>query len=472
MVFSEPIFLFLFLPLALVCIFAAISFGRGHALTIFLSSLVFYYWSSGLFVLMLLGCVLANWAIAQRLEYDHRHRWLVLGLTANLGTLAYFKYAYFFTSNWDAVLGTEAALRFAHLALPVGISFFSFQGVSYLIDVWRGDTRAEPNFIVFGAYLTFFPQLIAGPIVRYRDVAHEYHRPAPSWQRASYGVSRFTHGLVKKVLVADTAAPVADACFGLGGDELTLLSAWIGALAYSIQIYFDFSGYSDMAIGLAALCGISLHENFERPYASSTLTEFWRRWHISLSSWFRDYLYIPLGGNRVGPIRLYANLFLVFAATGFWHGAAWNFVAWGAYHGLFLVLERLLVHRERLAQAGLRARLIYMLPATVFGWVLFRAESLPSAYLYWQAMLIPRSLEGGLLSEQLLRALTPMTAIVLSVSLLSFAMPREPTAAQWFGRAGSNTLPWVQFGYILLGLAACGMIVLTSDFSPFLYFRF
>ena len=232
--------------------------------------------------------------------------------------------------------------------------------------------------------------------MRYRDAIAYYRAPRRSLEQAAYGARRFAHGLFKKVVVADTVAPIADTCFATGGAGLPPEAAWLGAIAYSIQIYFDFSGYSDMAIGLASLCGIVLRENFERPYASASITEFWRRWHMSLSTWFRDYLYIPLGGNRVAAPRVYANLVLVFLATGLWHGAAWNFVAWGAYHGLFLVIERRLVPRERLHAAGLVPRFAYTLPVTIFGWVLFRAESLDDAIRYAIAMVTPASDAAGL----------------------------------------------------------------------------
>ncbi|MAG33884.1 MAG: membrane-bound O-acyltransferase family protein [Deltaproteobacteria bacterium] len=472
MVFSEPVFLFLFLPLALGCIVTATSIGRGHCATILSFSLLFYYWSSGHFVWMLIGCVIANWALARQIERQRIRIWLLLGLAANLGTLAYFKYSYFATSNWDALMGSQLSLRFTDVALPIGISFFSFQGVSYLIDVWRGKAHAEANIFVFGAYLTFFPQLIAGPIVRYRDVISEYRAPTPNRAKAAYGARRFAHGLVKKVLVADTVAPVADTCFALAADDLTMSAAWIGAVAYAIQIYFDFSGYSDMAIGLAAICGISLRENFDRPYASSTITEFWRRWHVSLSSWFRDYLYIPLGGNRTSSIGVYRNLLLVFAATGFWHGAAWSFLAWGAYHGTFLILERLLVGRDGLARAGNLSRVLYALPVTLLGWVVFRAETLTSALTYWGAMFVPRVPHVLALPDPLLRVLTPMTAVVLLTSSLAFALPREPTMAEWLQAKSSISAEVAQLVYLVIGLLACGLIVLTSAFSPFLYFRF
>ena len=474
MVFSEPVFLFLFLPVALAGILAAIRAQRGEAAVLFGLSAVFYYWSSGALVLLLLGSVLLNGLLARRIAGGDGGRWLVAGVVANLAVLAIFKYAGFAAENLDAIAGTSTHAVLGGIALPVGISFFTFQGVSYLIDVARGHVEAERSLIRFGAYLTFFPQLIAGPIVRYRDVAEEYRNPRPGLERATYGIRRFTHGLVKKIVIADSVAPIADACFALAPATRGPAEAWLGATAYAVQIYFDFSGYSDMAIGLAAICGITLHENFDRPYASATLTEFWRRWHISLSSWFRDYLYIPLGGNRGGDFAVHRNLLIVFAATGLWHGAAWNFLAWGAYHGLFLVLERRLVARERLAHAGRGARFAYALPVTIFGWVLFRAADLTAALDYWRAMLGLAGASPGAraLAAEVLQSITPLTAVALVLGATCFLAPRDHTAATLLRADASPPREALRTLYVALGLFVCGWIALTSDFSPFLYFRF
>lgn len=470
MVFSEPVFLFAFLPVALCVVVASARHPILHSTIILALSLTFYAWSSGPLVVLLISCIFANWGIGLAIERHTSTRWLALGLIANFLPLAYYKYAHFGASQVDAFAGTHVAIRFEDVALPVGISFFVFQGASYLIDVARRDASAEPNPIHFGAYLTFFPQLIAGPIVRYRDAIDDYRKPHRSSERAAYGARRFAHGLFKKVVVADTVAPVADVCFASGGDPLSMGAAWLGAIAYSIQIYFDFSGYSDMAIGLAAICGIDLRENFERPYASATLTEFWRRWHISLSSWFRDYLYIPLGGNRVGNVRTYANLLAVFFATGLWHGAAWNFVAWGLYHGFFLIAERRLVPRERLSQAGLIARFAYALPITIVGWVLFRAETLGDAARYVLSLFSPTT--GLAFSTNILQSLTPATIGALAFGALSFVMPRTGLPARWLKEAASVRLELFRTAYLVIALLLCFTLSLTSGFSPFLYFRF
>jgi len=472
MVFSEPIFLFLYLPIALLAIALTLFVRRGHSATLLALSLTFYFWSSGALTLLLIGCVAVNWALARTIRMSGRRAWLLAGVLINLLPLAYYKYAHFMASQIDAIAGSTTALRFEGVILPIGISFFAFQGLSYLVDVARGDAEPEPSLIRFGAYLTFFPQLIAGPIVRYRDAIESYRAPKRDLALAAYGVRRFAHGLLKKIVIADTVASVADASFALQPDALTTAGAWIGAVAYSIQIYFDFSGYSDMAIGLAALCGIHLRENFERPYASASITEFWRRWHISLSSWFRDYLYIPLGGNRGSEARTYANLFLVFLATGLWHGAAWSFVAWGLYQGAFLILERRFIDRDRLASAGLLSRFAYTLPVTVFGWVLFRAETLAAGVDHWKTMLIPTAAPLSL-PAPIAQTLTPATSLVLAAACLCFVMPRHVLAATLLaGPAPSSLLGGVRTLYVALILVLTGLLALSSDFSPFLYFRF
>ena len=357
MVFSEPIFLFMFLPLSLAVILALK--GRGHSLAILIFSLVFYYWASGTLTLLLIGSILFNWYAGRQIASTRSIRWLQAGIFANVLVLGGFKYVIFFAANIDGLIGSELSPSVQWIILPIGISFYTFQCTSYLVDIWRKDVEPESNIIAFGAYLSFFPQLIAGPIVRFKTVIADYHNPKVSLDNAAAGAARFAHGLFKKVVIADSAGAITDACFATSGGDLTAGVAWLGALAYTVQIYFDFSAYSDMAIGLAAMCGIRMDENFDRPYTSSTITEFWRRWHISLSSWFRDYLYIPLGGNKGGYLNTYRNLIIVFLVTGLWHGAAWSFILWGLYHGIFMILERLRLGKSAAQVDSLAARYLY-----------------------------------------------------------------------------------------------------------------
>ncbi len=468
MVFSEPIFLYLFFPIAIL----AISLSRGivHSALILTFSLSFYYWSSGFIAGLLLASVLFNWGAAFFVRNKNRtNLWIFISL--NLAALFYFKYAIFFSAQVDGLFGTEMSWTFRNVLLPVGISFFTFQAISYLVDVYRNDVAPERNPIIFGAYLTFFPQLIAGPIVRFKDAIKYYRRPERSIDGAAAGASRFVLGLLKKVVVADTAGRVADACFALSGSDQTFMTAWIGALAYTLQIYFDFSAYSDMAIGLGLMFGIKFNENFARPYYASTITEFWRRWHISLSTWFRDYLYIPLGGNRGGMILTYRNLLLVFLATGLWHGAAWTFVLWGLFHGAFLIGERIILKGSAGQMSSPWLRALYAMPVVIVGWVLFRAESLSLASSMVSNMV--QFWEWGVMPRDIIAVLDPMTLGILAFGLLALV---TPTGVSFGSRltAPTATLPIMATRLALgtAGLAVANVWILSADFSPFLYFRF
>ena len=473
MVFSDPVFLFAFLPVSLVVILLAVP--RAHNLAILVFSLVFYYWTSGWLTLLLAASIVGNWLIGRAIQARSadslKQRLMMAGVVANLMALAYFKYAYFIAGNIDFALGLNASDVFSSVILPIGISFFTFQGISYLIDLRRGEIKAEPNLIRFGAYLSFFPQLIAGPIVRYHDVYDDFRRPKLTLDNFAGGATRFLHGLLKKVLIADAAGRVADACFGMSGD-IGMATAWIGALAYTIQIYFDFSGYSDMAIGIGRMCGIRFLENFRHPYSSSTITEFWRRWHISLSSWFRDYLYIPLGGNRSGSVATYRNLAIVFLVTGLWHGAAWTYVVWGIYHGAFLVLERLIMGRRASEQKAVWLRFVYLLPVVMIGWVIFRAESMAGAVGYLSAMVSVFS-EGAFdIAPSVTGTLPPLNLIALGLGMLIFFLPRDPIGGQLAMQVGGARTEAGQLAYTVVAGFLAAMLVLVSNFSPFLYFQF
>jgi alginate O-acetyltransferase complex protein AlgI len=468
-VFTEPFFLFLFMPLSLVAIL--LTRGWGHSISILLFSLVFYYWDVGWAVFILVGSILFNWYVGLWLERS-RKRWiLIFGILANVAVLAFFKYALFGAGILDRLASLDTSKHFQYIILPAGISFFTFESISYLMDVWRKDTPAEKRLIVFGAWQSFYPHLIAGPIVRFRDVIQDFHKPKPSLDSAAAGAARFGHGLLKKLLVADTVGLVADACFAVPAAELNPATAWLGAIAYALQIYFDFSAYSDMAIGIAMMCGIRLMENFQHPYSSSTITEFWRRWHISLSTWFRDYLYIPLGGNRLGTMKTYRNLLIVFFVTGLWHGAAWTFIIWGLYHGGFLVLERLVLKGKANTITNWIPRFIYVLPVVIIGWVLFRAGSMTHAAQYLIAMFDPARL-GAAMPASVEQVVTPWVVIVMVLGSLIFFAPRGPTIGVLTGASGGWMRELAKTGYIAACLLIAGVLALSSDFSPFLYFRF
>jgi len=470
MVFSEPFFLFIFLPLALLLI--NLSRGRGHNYAILFFSLAFYYWSSGLAVLLLLFSIIGNWGFGLLIARYRTRAVLATGIVLNLCTIGFFKYAYFFAENASLAIAYEGDNPFANVILPIGISFFTFQGVSYLIDIWRKEIDAEKNPVIFGAYLSFFPQLIAGPIVRFKHVISDYRKPKVSMDNMAFGLSRFAHGLIKKVLIADSAGLVADACFSVPVAQLSAAEAWLGAFAYAVQIYFDFSAYSDMAIGLGLVCGVRFLENFNHPYTSSSITEFWRRWHISLSTWFRDYLYIPLGGNRVGKIATYRNLLIVFFITGLWHGASWSFVVWGLYHGLFLIGEKLVLGKRIGSLRSPLLRLVYVLPVVLIGWVIFRADSLPLAISYLGVMFNPFAHDLAGLSKSVQEALTPFTVFALLLGSSAFFASRRNTLGITLTTRAGPAMDFARLVYVTFAISFGTILVLRSEFSPFLYFRF
>jgi D-alanyl-lipoteichoic acid acyltransferase DltB (MBOAT superfamily) len=478
-VFSSPSFLFVFLPLAAALYFAV----RGMAaknLVLLLLSLAFYAWGEPVMVLVMLGSIAFNYLAARAIDgREGQARLLALwaAVTVNLLALGVFKYADFVTGNLDALLQALGApglgvklgqIALPHISLPLGISFFTFHALSYLIDVYRRRFAANQSLRQIALYIAFFPQLIAGPIVRYRTIARRLAFRRHSWGRASEGLRLVVIGLAMKVLVADPLAPVADAVFDHASAP-GLLAAWAGTGAYTLQIYFDFAGYSLMAIGMGVMFGFSLPRNFDLPYRSRSITEFWRRWHMTLSAWFRDYLYIPLGGNRLGPARTYRNLAVVFLLCGLWHGASWTFVLWGLWHGLFLVLERAGLRRvlERLPAA---AGWAYALAAVMLGWVLFRAPSLHAAVEVWRGLI---GLNGATvaLGPDLARVWTPGLAalIALGFGLSVFGLGplrRRPRASR------------ARIGGLLDGAAVCALLVLcvlavaAGGYSPFLYYRF
>lgn len=337
MLFSSPVFLFLFLPFTLFIYYLLPS--RFKNLFLLLVSLFFYTWGEKELVALIIISTLVDYSCGLIIKNGRRKTGLALSIIFNVGLLAYFKYSDFVCTNIVDLLGlfsvsVDNAYAFSNIALPLGISFYTFQTMSYTIDVYRGEVEANSNIIDFATYVTLFPQLIAGPIVRYKSIKDQLSSRKVTTSLMSEGIERFVIGLTKKMLIANNCALLADNIFNLHGDDLSAGLAWLGVIAYSFQIYFDFSGYSDMAIGLGKLFGFNFPENFNYPYTARSIREFWKRWHMTLSSWFRDYLYIPLGGNQHGPTRTYINLFIVFLITGLWHGANWTFIIWGLFHGL------------------------------------------------------------------------------------------------------------------------------------------
>lgn len=478
MVFSSLTFLLLLLPVTLLVYYLSPMRARnGVALA---ASLVFYAWGAPRFILVLVVASAVDFVVGREIDkpgasFRSRRCWLAAGVLVNVALLLYFKYANFFVVELNLLLGALglSPAGWTAVVLPIGISFFTFQKISYLVDVYRGVAPAARSFHDYLLYVVLFPQLIAGPIVRYHDVAMQLRERDHTVDRFYGGIIRFCVGLAKKVLVANVLAETADGIFAQSAGTLGAGAAWVGILAYAFQLYFDFSGYSDMAIGLGRMLGFEFLENFNRPYISASFTEFWRRWHISLSNFMREYLYVPLGGNRRGRVRTYWNLWLVFLISGFWHGAAWNFVAWGAYHGVFLCLDKLL-SGTRWARMPRWVAVPGTFVLVLIGWVFFRAPDVG----YAAQFLI--SMAGG-------------SAAATSGSLAGCFEARHGVmlvlaAVICFGPAvKGDLLSWCdepvvtvdrRWRTVLQGVAAIMMLVLstvalaTSHFNPFIYFRF
>ena len=480
MVFSSITFLFFFLPTTLALYSIA---GRNRNLLLLLVSLFFYSWGEGIYLLVMLLSILLNYVsgllIARFRDQQRISRVALAGsLAINFSLLAFFKYANFITDNLSILLNAVhlPGMTLNPVHLPIGISFFTFQATSYLIDVYREKVEPQQNLVNLSLYIALFPQLIAGPIVRYTDIARELTVRKVSREDLAEGIQRFIFGLSKKVLLANPMAFTADKMFALPAAELSPGLAWLGAICYTFQIYFDFSGYSDMAIGLGRMFGFRFLENFNYPYISKSIQEFWQRWHISLSSWFRDYLYIPLGGNRRGPLRTYLNLVTVFLLCGLWHGASWTFIGWGIYHGFFLVLERTVIGKGlQLIWAPLRHLLTLVI--IIVGWVLFRSDTINDAMTYISIMFNPGS---GTNWQIVLMYLNPKILFELAMAVL-FSLPvfsvieeiKHVLMSRDKNSFGVETV--IQLFRLLTFALLSYFTVITlsaSVYNPFIYFRF
>ena len=478
MVFSSPTFLFYFFP-AFLLLYYALPWKNGVLL---LASLIFYAWGEPSFVPLLIVSALFNYGFGFAIERGAAHKKFVLwlGVAGNLAFLIYYKYFMFLAQILNDVLAPfRHQVTVPEIVLPLGISFFTFQGISYLIDVYRGEVSAQKSFWSFAMYKAMFPQLIAGPIVRYKQIAHEVDRRAIDSARLWTGVNQFIIGLAQKVLIANTVALPADRFMSTDPALLTTVGAWIGAACYTIQIFYDFAGYSNMAIGIGHMIGFSYPPNFNRPYSSTSVTEFWRRWHISLSSWFRDYLYIPLGGNRGSPARTYANLAAVFLLCGLWHGAAWTFIVWGMWHGGLLIVERmgigaLLGRMPRLVAQG------YTLLAIMIGWVFFRADSVSYAMKYLGVMF--GFSEAGQEARPWQMDFGPAAALALIVGALLATVRldgktfsgEDERSVQPLGRQAGNASIWsaLRTAALAIGFILCSASLAAGTYNPFIYFRF
>lgn len=482
MLFSSPLFLFVFLPVVLALYFAI---GKGLKNYILLAaSFVFFAWGGVSYSALLLISIIFNYLIGLKIGKSPGSRsskcYLTIGVTLNLIFLGIFKYADFIVSNlnlFSEILNYKL-LQSPGIILPIGISFYTFQAMSYLIDVYRKDTETQKNPFNLGLYITLFPQLIAGPIVRYHDIANQINKRNVSVESFTLGIRRFIIGLGKKVILANNMGYVADAAFSTVPEELSVIIAWFGILTYSLQIYLDFSGYSDMAIGLGKMFGFTFLENFNYPYVSKSIKEFWNRWHISLSSWFRDYLYIPLGGNRKGKWRTYMNLIIVFFITGLWHGASWSFVLWGFIHGTFLIIERAAGNKFPGKLFG-SFQHIYTLFVVILAWVLFRAENISLAWSYYKALFgwnasIP-NIMVLIKTMNFEFYLYLLLSILSAAGLLSKANDKiELTLSYYAGK--NNLLPEIyrSLQHIILAfiLLICSLYLITNTYNPFIYYRF
>ena len=469
MVFSSAVFLFIFLPVVFV-LSRVLPGIRAKNILLLIASLLFYAFGEPGYILLMLASILVNFTAGRLLPLCGKgldKLVLALAVVLNLGMLSLFKYTDFFLTTVNQVFSLEIPLT--GIALPVGISFFTFQGLSYVIDVYRDREMCAKSIVKLALYISLFPQLIAGPIVIYHDVANQIdHRETPPELTAD-GIRRFVLGLGKKLLLANTAGRMADLVFTATAQQLDIRVAWLGALCYCLQIYFDFSGYSDMAIGLGRMFGFQFLENFNYPYVSSSIKEFWRRWHISLSSWFRDYLYIPLGGNRKGKLRTEVNKGIVFFCTGLWHGASWNFVLWGLWHGVFIILEDLLPKggKVRRAIGHVTTPLIVLL-----GFVLFRADTLGDAGRIFSQMFT--GVDFTLQSDALLRTLLSPLNILTVVLGTAFSLPLLPRMKAYAKGEGKAAAALRAGSYLACGglFLLCVMNLAGSAFNPFIYFRF
>ncbi|MBP5385631.1 MAG: MBOAT family protein [Lachnospiraceae bacterium] len=502
MVFSSIVFLCIFMPVMIIGYYVLPKKCRN--IFLLLGSLFFYAWGEPVYIFLMLSSVIGNYAFgmllyaASRREEKHglssavtgetgksalRRLMLILAVTFNIGILVYFKYFNLLVTTINDLF--RADLTLPEIALPIGISFYTFQGLSYVIDVYRSEGRlqengereslVQKNFINLALYISMFPQLIAGPIVRYSDIRDSLRERTTTTEDFSKGVERFIVGLAKKVLLANTIGEAADKIFAGEIGYMGTGVAWVGALCYTLQIFYDFSGYSDMAIGLGRIFGFRFMENFNYPYISRSITEFWRRWHISLSTWFRDYLYIPLGGNRKGNV--YLHLLIVFLATGFWHGAAWGYLVWGLWHGLFMLLERIGRKKEIELKVPAVVKWLYTMLVVIFGWVLFKLEELPDAIAYIGRMLhigVGSYTDFGVRYYLDNRTLFFLIVAILAAVPWAQVLPRRLACrVSQVSLASSASVTCTVKRILLLALLVCSMLfIVNSNYNPFIYFRF
>ncbi len=467
MVFSSILFMFIYLPVVLAVYYIVPWKWRNPWL--FVVNLIFYGWGEPVYIVLMLFSIIVNYItgiFVGKYRDDNKPKaktYLVINIVINLAMLMFFKYFDLFANTLNQIPGL-GFIQPLGVTLPIGISFYTFQTMSYPIDIYRGDSDVQKNFISFGTFVALFPQLIAGPIIRYKDVASQLNFRASSPEQFASGVRRFTIGLAKKVLIANNIGKLWDTYSAMAATDLSCVGSWIGILAFSLQIYFDFSGYSDMAIGLGRMLGFEFMENFNYPYISHSVTEFWRRWHISLGTWFRDYVYIPLGGNRKGKYRQLLNITIVWALTGFWHGASWTFMLWGLYYAAFLIFEKL-YWLKVLDKAPKFVGHVYTIFVAVCGWVLFQLASLPACVTYYKAMF--GFGEGGFF-KPVDGFYFASFAIIFVISIIACT----PTLKDLYRKLPQKVQSYTTPAAVVIILIICTAYLVDATYNPFLYFRF
>lgn len=464
MLFSSMIFLWCFLPIIFLGYFLVQD--KYKNILLLLASLIFYAWGEPRYIWLMIGTIFANYGIGLLMDkYESKKSLLlILDIAVNIGMLGYFKYFNFMLEIVNGCTGKK--IEFTEVRLPIGISFFTFQILSYIIDLYRGQYQAQKNLIHLALYVSFFPQLIAGPIVQYKDINEQLSHRVCTHEKMAWGIRKFIYGLGKKVIIANIIAQCVDTIYELDYSNLTGILTWIGAILYTLQIYYDFSGYSDMAIGLGGIFGFEFRENFKYPYMSCSIQEFWQRWHISLGTWFKEYLYIPLGGNQRGRGKTYLNLLIVFFATGLWHGASSNFILWGLYHGMFQIIERLGIGKL-LARHKMIAH-IYTLIICIFGWVLFRADDLTQAIVMVKRMLMPwRHKHSSLLMGQVFGN---KTILVIFAGIFGCGIIQLFFSKMNIFEKLKNS--YIEMAYCSIIFILCIAALASGTYNPFIYFRF
>ena len=463
MLFSSMTFVFMFLPI--VCALYLLSQKRFHNPILLAASILFYAWGEPKYLAIMLLTILINYAGAIAVEkFNHKKLWLIFTIIVDLGLLIYFKYFNFIIDNINNLFHSH--INAIDVIMPIGISFYTFQALSYVIDVFRGDCKAQKDIYKLALYICLFPQLIAGPIVKYHDVAEQIEDRKVNFDKVTIGVKRFIIGLSKKMLIANTLGVIADKIFTQPADTFSPLVAWLGSISYTLQLYYDFSGYSDMAIGLGLIFGFQFMENFNYPYISKSITEFWRRWHISLSTWFKQYLYIPLGGNRISKNRTYINLGIVFLLTGIWHGASWNFVFWGIWNGFFIILEKMTGWHNDTDKLPVKIlKHIYTIFVFILGWVMFRADNMTYAWTYLKNMF------GLVKVHDITYTMMYYVDNIEIITLIAAILCAMPIFRNMIHIEKKPVKLLVNIWLLVLFILSSASIA-ASTYNPFIYFRF